>query len=300
MRPALISLSLLSALAAQALELNDTLPPYCHSFVYTLRLQAARTATPTVAVSLQDGHRFNFRVPCLADAADGMPARATLTLTDSLGNILARNTGNVSVDAAEKGFSIRLSSDAGGLHAAIGGPGEEIAFDIRDFPTATAGTIKATLPDGAKIIRHHLRARQGEAPVFSVFSNLDSLRAYLAQSTDPREGIYEYLDKNIPTRGIASISRPEAYRFAITRNPASPDSYQIIYLQGNSAGWKPLEIKATLTPTTFIGHYNMRWIDSQRNAHTTDTYAQYNENASLLTLSFPLLQSTIRLQKTTN
>ncbi len=297
MRPLVATLALLCILSASALELNDTLPPYCRSFVYTLRLQAAPAATPGVNVAFPTGHRIDFRVPCLADAADGMPCKVTLTLTDSLGRTVGRNTGMVSVDAAEKGFSIRLSANADGLHAAIGGPGEEVALEFTDFPTATARAITATVPDGAKILRHSLRSLPGEAPAYCHFSSPDSLRAYLAGSTDPREGIYEYLDKNIPTRGRASISRPEAYRFAIVRVPDSPDSYHIVYLEGKSAGWSPLEIKATMTPTAFIGHYNLRWIDSGRRLHHTDTYAQYNENASLLTLSFPLLQSTLRLRR---
>lgn len=294
--PLLLAL-LLTALTAPARTLSDTLPPLCDSFVYHLRLKASPASSRPVTIATANGLSITVDVPSLADAADSRTHLTPYTLTlDS--TEIARGKAAVTIDPAEKGFSIRLSASPTGLEIALGGPAAEASIPLPAFHTARAARITARIPDKTQILRHTLRAQALAAPERAPFASPDSLLAYLAASSDPREGLYTYLDKDIPAGSPAAISHPEAYRLAVTRDPHRPDAYIIIYLDGPAPAWQPLEIKGRLAPTVFTNHFNLSWTDSaRRTLPAADTYAQYSENASILTLSFPLLQASFRLSR---
>lgn len=289
---------LAAALAASAAVFTDTVPPHCDSFVYILRVQAPRTDGYNARIAFGNGSWLTFQVPSLADAADGRPHSISFELTDSAGAVCARRKGDVTIDPAEKGFGLRLSANAAGLAIALGGPHEEISAPAPGFDTPATRTISAVLPDGSAILRRSLRAEALDPPTRAGFGSVDDLAAYLAASTDPREGIYRYLDKDISPDGPAAMSRPEGYEFAIVRDPADPASYIIITLK-NAAGVRTaLDIKARMTATPFIGHFELRWTDAHRRPlRGAGTYAQFNENSSILTLAFPALGASFRLAR---
>ena len=72
-RAATLILGLAAVGAAYAAEITDTLPARCDAFVYTLRLQAARTQACDARITFGNGAALTFQVPALAAAADGRP-----------------------------------------------------------------------------------------------------------------------------------------------------------------------------------------------------------------------------------
>ncbi len=297
-RAATLILGLAAVGAAYAAEITDTLPARCDAFVYTLRLKAARTQACDARITFGNGAALTFQVPALADAADGRPHPVSYRFTDPSGACVARGKAPVTIDPAEKGFGLRLRANAAGLAIALGGPCEEMSASVAAFDTPAARSVTATIPGALTVMRRSLRAEALAPPQAAPFASVEALAARLAASSDPREGLYKYLDKDIATDGPAAMSRPEGYVLAIVRDPADEDSYLIIHLKSTAASWKPLEIKARMTPTPFTGHFDLRWTSATRRPLSeADTYAQYNENASILTLAFPSLRASFRLAR---
>lgn len=55
-------------------------------------------------------------------------------------------------------------------------------------------------------------------------------------------------------------------------------------------------LKGRLRPTIFENHYTLEWIDSEFRTMTEDMHADIEQGA-ILTLSFPLLKTTLRFSK---
>ncbi|MDE6038329.1 MAG: hypothetical protein K2G05_08715 [Duncaniella sp.] len=128
----------------------------------------------------------------------------------------------------------------------------------------------------------------------------DELDRHFATSSDPVEGYWKYFDRsNDPMFArlggrytLAVISRSRL-------SGANDDGYDIIYIDGAQTlanSWSPMMLKGTLYPTIFEGHYDLHWIDSTFETITDDISATITEH-SLLTLSFPLLKTTVRFSK---
>ena len=55
-------------------------------------------------------------------------------------------------------------------------------------------------------------------------------------------------------------------------------------------------VKGRLKPTVFIDHYDLEWTDATFETIDRDIHASVTDNA-ILTLSFPLLNTTFRFSK---
>lgn len=125
----------------------------------------------------------------------------------------------------------------------------------------------------------------------------DSIAALLSRhDLKSPEGYWEYLDRNTSPRKAREGGR---YRLAIVRSLDRPDSYDILYLSGaavNAESWKPGMRKGRLIPTDYVDHYDLEWIDATFNLRTIDIHASV-EQSSILTLSFPLLDSSLRFSR---
>ncbi len=123
-----------------------------------------------------------------------------------------------------------------------------------------------------------------------------SLDEYLAQSTDPVEGYWRYLDRDMQDEWLRLGGR---YTLAIVR---SDDGYDLIYIDGaqvKKSMWEPGMLKGHLTPTLFTGNYDLMWIDATMEPIDKDAYATV-ENGIILTLNFPVYKSQVRLSKIIN
>lgn len=106
-------------------------------------------------------------------------------------------------------------------------------------------------------------------------------------------GIWEYLDRDTDSRKAMSGGR---YRLLIADRGAW---FDIIYLDGaetNSDRWKPGQLKGRLIPTRFEGHYDLEWLDAEDRLIDRDANASIDRDV-ILTLSFPLLSSSLRLSR---
>ena len=122
---------------------------------------------------------------------------------------------------------------------------------------------------------------------------LEALDDYLAASTDPIEGYWRYLDRDMEEKWLRLGGR---YTLAVVR---SDDGYDLIYIDGaqvKKSLWQPGMLKGHLTRTVFSGSYDLTWIDATMEPISEDAHASI-ENGIILTLSFPVYKSQVRLAR---
>lgn len=140
-----------------------------------------------------------------------------------------------------------------------------------------------------------LDGKGGRIAQSAKFHDIDSLMSYLKNSSDGYEGVWRYLDRNMNEKYASMGGR---YTIATVANGGG--GYDIIYLDGadtNDKRWQPLCVKGTLAPTIFKGNYDMKWIDAGGLEYSDDTNAQYADDGSILTLSFPALNTQLRFSR---
>lgn len=125
---------------------------------------------------------------------------------------------------------------------------------------------------------------------------LEALDEYLSQSSDPMEGYWRYLDRDMQDEWLRMGGR---YTLAVVR---ADNGYDIIYIDGaqvKKSMWVPCMLKGHITPTQFTGNYDLSWIDATMEPIDKDAYATI-ENGVILTLNFPVYKSQVRFSKVLN
>ena len=123
--------------------------------------------------------------------------------------------------------------------------------------------------------------------------SLENLEEYLSQSTDPVEGYWRYLDRDMQDEWLRLGGR---YTLAVVR---ADDGYDLIYIDGaqvKKSMWQLGMIKGHISKTQFTGNYDLRWIDATMEPIDKDAYATI-ENGVILTLNFPVYKSQVRFAK---
>ena len=121
----------------------------------------------------------------------------------------------------------------------------------------------------------------------------DELDAYLEHSIDPIEGYWRYLDRDMEDKWLRLGGR---YTLAVVR---ADDGYDLIYIDGaqvKKSQWQWGMLKGHMTKTSFIGNYDLQWIDATKEPIKKDAHATI-ENGIILTLSFPVFKSQVRFSK---
>ena len=121
----------------------------------------------------------------------------------------------------------------------------------------------------------------------------DALDEYLSASSDPIEGYWKYLDRDLEEKWLRLGGR---YTLAVVR---ADDGYDLIYIDGaqvKKSMWQPGMKKGHITKTLFTGNYDLTWIDATMEPIDEDAYATI-ENGIILTLNFPIFKSQMRLAK---
>lgn len=125
--------------------------------------------------------------------------------------------------------------------------------------------------------------------------NEQSLRNYFAQSIDPMEGFWEYLDRDTDDRTLRLGGK---YRIALVQNDGG--GYDIIYIDGAQVArsqWDTGLLKGRLEKTVFSGTYKAVWIDATFQPFTDEVQATIDEGI-ILTVRFPVYNnSQIRFSK---
>ena len=86
------------------------------------------------------------------------------------------------------------------------------------------------------------------------------------------------------------------YTLAVVR---ADDGYDLIYIDGaqvKKSLWQPGMLKGHLARTAFNGSYDLTWIDATLEPMGEEAHASI-ENGIILTLSFPVYSSQVRLAR---
>lgn len=114
----------------------------------------------------------------------------------------------------------------------------------------------------------------------------------MAESSDPIEGYWIYLDRSTDDRFFELGGK---YTIAIIKEDAG---YNVLYVDGAelySGYWIPYMSKGRLSETPFVGHFDLEWHDAMKNIIDDETYAVLSD--FVLTLHFPIQKSQVRFRK---
>ena len=187
-----------------------------------------------------------------------------------------------------------LKGDA--LKVYAGKKSSEIVLETsvaRPHPTSHVGVLLG--PDAQLAVRHTLVAFNHETKrKITTEWTMETLTQHFAQSKDPMEGFWEYLDRDMQETWVKMGGR---YTLATVGKESG--GYDIIYCDGAQVGkaeWQPFMLKGTLEATIFSNTYNATWIDATFEPITEDVQAQV-EGDVILTVKFPVLNAQLRFSK---
>lgn len=101
-------------------------------------------------------------------------------------------------------------------------------------------------------------------------------------SKGPLCGNWQYLDRNVDP-ALASLG----------------DKYKLLILADGNTHYimSDNRIKGMLSPSAFVNHYNLVWLTPDGLNADDEAFADYNSELKIITLSFPLLKSSVRFVK---
>lgn len=196
---------------------------------------------------------------------------------------------------------------AGGVNCLVVDVAEGVAsFDTGGNKMTEAGSVPFRTPlSGIELTVstdmnvRRLEVRQSAAPAKTLMTpwTVANLENHFALSSDPVEGFWSFLDRdNDPKWAIPG----GFYDLAVVKSETESGGYDIICLGGASVegrSWQPGMRKGTLAPTIFANHYRLGWIDARFQTDYPECTADLSASNTILTLSFPLHHSTIRLSR---
>ena len=121
----------------------------------------------------------------------------------------------------------------------------------------------------------------------------EALDEYFAATSDPIEGYWKYLDRDMSDEWLRLGGR---YTIAVVR---ADDGYDLIYINGaqvKKSLWHEGMLKGHMTKTIFSGNYDATWIDATMEPIDKDVQAIV-ENGIILTVNFPVYKSQVRFAK---
>lgn len=217
--------------------------------------------------------------------------KASVEYVAGTDSVLAR--WDIDAKEASGPVSLRIAKDLYGTHLyAVNG--EELTLD--------GGDTDIDFAVGSAIVaRYDSRVRPvvARAPIVYRFEpckyrmSRDQLDAYLAESSDMTEGLWEFMDSDIGVEGTMSFA---PLRIATLRDG---DGYAIVYLGGydTSGVWQAMDIKGRLTPTPFIRDYDLQWYCADGVELGGQIHANVDEGGSILTLNPGSQPMTVRFRR---
>ncbi|MCI9607757.1 MAG: hypothetical protein HFJ94_06250 [Muribaculaceae bacterium] len=230
------------------------------------------------------------------DAVNSRFLRLSIHRTDAGGDtvVFSRDFDNI---VPEKNGSLTICADINRSSATLAA-GTDFLTPLTEYNGAfdPSGPIEFSVKGCAKTELLVLEPLTDPAAALESPHTAQSIAAATAAAAAP-EGIWTFLDRDTDSRRALAGGR---YTLGIIKQSDGP-GYDIIYLGGaevNSSRWKEGMKKGTLTPTIFSNHYDLTWFDSQMEPIERDANASV-EQSSILTLSFPLMKSTLRFYRRT-
>lgn len=198
---------------------------------------------------------------------------------------------NIDVKDASGPVSLRIAKDRYGTHM-YAVDGEELETIDMDIDFAVGSSIVAQHDSG-------VCPTVARAPIVYCFRpskyemSRERLTAYLAESSDMTEGLWEFMDSDIGVEGTM-VTAP--LRIATLRDGAG---YVIVYLGGydTSDVWHVMDIKGRLTPTPFIRDYDLQWYCADGETLDSQVHATLDEGGSILTLNLGTQPMAVRFRR---
>lgn len=270
---------------------------------YHLRLAPARHTDAEAILYWDYADSLNhcalhFSIPAIVSADDILGTSAPYsihTIADGRDSTITAGRVNIAYrPAGTEGLSAVLRVFAGKAYIDLGSAKAEITEPVpfSNIPGRAMGyECSRTLTE----LRNHIRLTPGEAVAYADFDSVEALTAYIADSKDPIEGLWTYLDRDIDLR---RADLGGFYRLATIRRPDG--DYDIVYLSGagsRKTDWQPLRIKGRLHPTIFRDHFDLVWHTPTGTTLRYDTSATIEVDGNVLRLSFPLWNAAVRFSR---
>lgn len=237
-----------------------------------------------------------FRVTCALLSADGLEERAEYE-TDACGNSPFHN-GSSAVLSPE----LNPGGERGRIRISEGAEGCRVVWESDLLPplmrrfleeeSVTAAGL-AAMPGAVLDVRRlaiaYEVAEEGPAP----YERAD-VAALLSASSDRYAGYWQLLDFSTDDSMLRSGGE-----YVCALLPAGEGRYHLVYLSGairNASAWTPGRVKAELRPAAVPGAYKAVWYDAEGVSIDEDCAVQM-ESSRLLTVQFPHLGSTLRMNK---
>ena len=210
-------------------------------------------------------------------------ASATLTKGVSLEDDL----NNLCVDVDERSVSVSIGKN-------------DLQYVLEASVTRPAGAVRVGyfVGPGARVAVERAVLTIGNDNQVETATpwTLDALNEHFETSTDPVEGYWQYLDRDMEDTWLKLGGR---YTIAVV---SAEDGYDIIYVSGaqvKKSQWQPGMKKGHIKKTIFSGNYDLTWIDATMEPIDEDAYAAI-ENGVILSLNFPVYKSQVRFAKVLN
>lgn len=217
----------------------------------------------------------------------------------SLLSVICRNNGCDSTLVKDKifiksdnGISAILSLQRNGAASlSLGGDKPAEALSV-PFDSERPGTLSFSTMKPTKTLNNFVLALRRDKSEFYK-GDIEQLIADIKTSDDRLAAIWTYLDRNTDPAQTA-VSR----RYVLATVADGEGGYDIVYVDGDTPGWKPGQIKGHLRKTIFSDHFDLEWVTADGNVLRDDTSATFEGASHILRLDFPLLKSSVRFRRT--
>lgn len=246
-----------------------------------VRFAAPRSSDATVGLRWADSLRFEAVIP--AQTADnsltGAELRCRYYRSDSL---IAESRAPVSY-RRQAAVSLVLRAWPEGAAAEAGSDGAAVLIPVV-FSASDADGIDYYNPAGLTVLRNTLLADCLPAPEYFAGPLPGA-----GTSADPMLAVWHYLDRNTDPE-LAELR--EHYILATVAGTAG--GYDIVCLPAGADASAAPRLKGHLEPTPFRDHYALCWLDAAGRPVDPEAYADVDPEERILTLTFPLLNSSLR------
>lgn len=284
----------------------DTLPPFFNSLDYHYRVEIPRNCTDaswSITLTYNDSSTTVINANRIGSSSDdvlyGLPL--SINVSNFSANRLSANFSDYDIvkdiDPTVDSWSMTLTQNPED-NSAICSIGQRAP--LLSFPIETEGlkSITASTDSKLRLARLSMFVSEGDSLKSSFITSIDHLKTVLADSHNSAEGLWRYLDRDTDLR---KLNLGANYMLATVTAPDG--SIEILYLghsgdaSTNLKRWQPLMIKGRLTPTIFIGHYDLVWYDAFGSKIIYETSADIIDGA-ILKVNFPTQGGSVRFQKT--
>ena len=288
------------AYAADNLAMLDT---PVETLDYHLRLAPARNVSAPACLiwNYEDSANYRgiyFDIPGIAtydpDFGFEVPYRL-VEVTHGNDSVLASGTFPSSYPTGTGiGFSAMLKVQPTGAAVCFGGGHIDFSLWV-PFDNVSPGRIGYRCDKSLKELRNDLLYVGMPAPEMASFESVDELGNYIEASTDGREGLWMYLDRDTdPSKALLGGT------YSLATVAVGDGSYQIVYLGGSRSGadiWQPLRVKGYLKPTIFRDHFDLGWLDAAGRMIDMEASATYEGEGTILRINLPMYGATMRFRK---